>query len=266
MGTFRGGLCVCVLVVLVCASGCVMFEAKPPEVVVPEYRDAQAAMLGGEYASAQTILKRYLEANPKSKYRTDVLVLLGECAMYTGDFGEAQRDYQEAQHKPRTKAVNARAKTGLGNAMMAQQRFREAIQAYKAALKLSRKDIRSDLTTFYLARAYMRVGDWGKGTEVLNGMLADYPDSPVVPQAQDILKQVPNTFWVQVAACASIDGASAAISRLQRQGHKARIFRRNHYTTPYAVRVGSFSTYNAARAELRQLKVKGFGKDIFIVP
>ena len=123
------------------AGGCSHFGEKSPVEGVDEYAQARVRMAAGDYAGAAGLLKRYLAAKPSSEYRTDALVLLGDCETRLKAYPSAQASYQQAQVNPRTKTVEARAKAGLGDVMMAQELYAEATTHYEDALSVGAEDV-----------------------------------------------------------------------------------------------------------------------------
>jgi len=262
----RAWVVIGVMSMVALCSGCSLFQAKPPEQAVPEYANAQGKVMAQDYSGAVTLLTKYLEANPNSPYRTDCELMLGECQMKLKNYLEAQHAFQKAQESPRTKAIDAKAKAGLGDAMMAQLAFLEAATAYEAALGVSKTDVAADRVTLYLGRALIRAGKWEPGRQWLRLVTTKYPDSDSAKTAKEIVDQPANTFTVQVGAYSDSKIADAMIATLKKNKIEGRIINRGYGPAPYAVRVGSFGTFAAARAEMEKLFQLNVSKDMFILP
>jgi len=250
--------------VLAVTAGCEMFQTKPPEEVVDDYAQARQKVAAEDYEGASALLSR-VAADPSGKYRTDALLLLGDCRMKLKDYPGAQNAYQQAQQKPRTTAINAKAKAGLGNAMMAQKRFGEAAVAYEKALSLSAADVNASQVLLYLGKAYIRSGRWELGRDRLMKLTTRYENAPEVPEARDIITMPSDTFSVQAGAFSSRSNAEGLVATLK-ENHiiGARIVDRNYTNAPFAVRTGYFVSYTEAVREAEKLKT--IAPEAYVVP
>jgi TolA-binding protein len=254
-----------VMLALAAAAGCTAFQPKQPEVAVNDYAEAQSKMTSGDYQGAATQLQDFVDANPTSEFRTDAWLMLGDARMKLQDYPGAQRAYESAQQGARTKAINARAKEGLGNAMSAQKRYGEAAKAYEAALSVSKNDIDAPATLLYLGKCYIRSGNWTYGRDRLKRLTRDYPTGSQAPEAHDILAMPSDTFSVQVGAFSTEVTANGMIDALKKNGFTGgRIVRRSYSSAPYAVRVGSYVSYDTAVREAE--KLKSVSPTCFVVP
>jgi TolA-binding protein len=247
------------------ACGCQTTRAKANEEALKEYTEAQARVSAGDYAAAATLLRKYVDANPSSTYRTDALLLLGDCQMALKDYPAAQISYEQAQVKARTRTIDAEAKAGLGTAMMFQKRWTEAAQAYDSALAVSEKDIDAPTVLMYAAKAHIRSGNWNLGRGSLRKLVRGYPDSPLLPEARHLLAQTSDSYSIQVGAFGTRDAAHQMIETLRKNKILgATVVERSYGSTPFAVRVGSFISYERAAAEADRLK--SVAPDCFVVP
>jgi len=250
---------------MVLACGCRTTQTKPPEEAVNEYAEAQAKISAGDHAAAAALLKKYVDVNPSSIYRTDALLLLGNCQMALKDYPAAQVSYEQAQGKARTRTINAQAKAGLGTAMMFQKRWTEAAQAYESALAVSEKDIDGPTVLMNMAKAHIRTGNWNLGRGSLRKLVRGYPDSPLLAEARPLLAQTSDSYSVQVGAFATREAAGQMIETLRKNGILgATVVERSYGTMRFAVRVGSFVSYQRAVAEAE--KLKSIATDTFVYP
>ena len=250
--------------VLAFAGGCETFRTKPAEEVVDDYALARRMMAEEDYQGASGHLER-AAADPKGQYRTDALLLLGDCRMKLKDYAGAQQAYQQAQVKPRTRAINAKAKAGLGDAMTAQKRYVEAADVYEKALAVSEKDINASQTMLRLGKAYIRSGRWDIGRDRLTKLVNTYPRSPEVHEARDIITMPSDTFAVQVGAYASRSNAEEMVATLRKNNIVgARIVDRSYTNAPFAVRVKHFVDYDEALKEAERLKP--IAAEAYVVP
>ncbi len=255
----------CVLLVVGLAAGCQTFQKKPPEAAVDEYARAQSRIAAGDDAGAASLLERYVSANPESDYRTDAWLLLGDCRLRLKDYAGAQGAYQEAQTDARTTAIDAKARAGLGTALMHQKRWDQAARAYESALSVGAKHIPAATVMMYMAKAYIRSGNWLMGRDRLKKLVRKYPRSLEVPAAYAILAEPADTFSVQVGAFSTREGADKMLEKLKTSKvHEGRIVHQPWASAPFAVRVGSYVTYGAAVGQSQ--KLKSIEPNNFVVP
>ena len=255
----------CVLLVVALAAGCQAFQKKPPEEAVDEYAQAQSRIAAGDEAGAAALLGQYVSANPKSEYRTDAWLLLGDCRLKLKDYAGAQGAYQEAQKNARTTAVDARARTGLGTALMHQKRWAEAAEAYESALSIGEKHIPAATVMMYMAKAYIRSGNWLMGRDRLKKLVRKYPRSLEAPAAYAILAEPADSFSVQVGAFSTREVADKMLEKLKASKvYEGRIVHQPWALTPFAVRVGSYLTYEAALILSQRLRT--IAPNNFVVP
>jgi len=256
----------CVLLAALLTVGCETFQKKkPPEEAVDEYAQAQSKMAAGDEAGAAALLEQYVRANPESEYRTDAWLLLGDCRLKRKDYAGAQLAYQEAQKDARTQAIAAKARVGLGTALMHQKRWAQAAQAYESALSISERDIPAPTVMMYMSKAYLRSGNWLMGRDRLKKLVRRYPNSPEAPAAQAILAEPADIFSVQVGAFTTREAADTMLEKLKKNRvYGGRIVHQPWAAAPFAVRVGSYVTYETALRESGKLKT--IEPNNFVVP
>ena len=245
---------VCLLLAAALTGGCQAFETKSPD-RASEYAQAQSQVASGDIAGAAAGLERYVSAHPGSEYVTDAWLLLGDCRMRLKDYVGAQIAYQNAQVNARTPTISAKARAGLGTAMMQQKRWAEAARAYESALAVSEADVNAPAIMLYMGEAHIRSGNWTMGRDRLTKLTRKYPNSPEAPAARDIVAEPSNTFSVHMGAFTTLEEAETMRRTLdQKQLHGARILHQPWADAPYSVRIGHFVSYDAAVREAARLK------------
>ena len=184
-------------------AGC-QNQPVPPN--TPGLADAERLKASRQYEEALDVVHRYLSEQPNSIYRTDALVLAGECEIELKQYDEAQRAFQDAQMKPRSSAVSARAKFGMGQAAFAREKFNDAITAYDAALKANKNAISASKALQKIAFAHIRNGNWTEGRKFLAQVVKQYPGTPEAEIASETLAG-PNSFQLR---CGSFETPAAA--------------------------------------------------------
>ncbi|HUW59096.1 MAG TPA: tetratricopeptide repeat protein [Planctomycetota bacterium] len=254
----------CALLVAALAVGCESFGTKSPQ-TVDAYAQAQSRIASGDTAGAAKLLEQHVAASPTSEYVTDAWLLLGDCRLRLKDYPGAQLAYENAQKNARTPAIDARARAGLGAAMMHQKRWAEAARAYESALAVSEQDVAAPSVMLYMGQAYMRSGNWILGRDRLRKLVSKYPGSVEAPAARDMLAEPSDTFSVQMGAYATHQDADKMLKMLEeKQLYGARIMHQPWADSPFTVRVGNYVSYDTAVREAE--KLKSIEPGCFVVP
>lgn len=115
-----------------------------------ELRTARSAYKQGDYEQA---LRAYRSAQRHAPEQVDLSDEIGQTAYKAEKYDVAEKVYQQSSSRKGTSAQQARTYHNLGNARMKQQKYNEAINSYKEALRHSPD--RAD-TRYNLSRAMRR--------------------------------------------------------------------------------------------------------------
>lgn len=114
-------------------------SAAPAANFVPLIEAAENAMKSGDYRSAQALVARALEADPRS---AEAHRLAGDAAAALGQGSEAEREYTAAVVLD---SGNSRAELGLGTLAEKQKKWNTAASHYRRALELNPRSLSAAL-------------------------------------------------------------------------------------------------------------------------
>lgn len=237
------------------AGGCDVFQTRPPEQAVDAYAAAQGRMAAGDYPGAAGLLTEFVSSKPTDRYVSDAWLLLGDCRAEMKDSPGAEAAYTQAAAKPRTRAIAARAQAGMGQALAAQGREKEAIGAWERSLRTSEASIDAPAVLLPLGRTYLLREQWLMGRDRLGKIVRKYPSSPQAAVARDMLSESGDLYSVELGTFATRDEAGGFVEGAMKKGAvDLRIVDRPVIDRPFAVRSGKFIGRAAAQREADRLK------------
>jgi len=242
----------------IAAVGCAGQQGRTTE--PPALQSAATALVGGDANQAVTLYTDYLGTNPNSPEVADAYVGRGNAYYKLEKYDLAESDYNAALSKARDKAVKAQATMGLANAAAAQERFGEAEKLYRQALSSYGGQVPQDEATYRLAISLARQGRWDEAAKGLESVQSQWPSGEYAKYAKAKLPAVQaKAFTVQVGAFNKQAQAQAVVKQLEAKSFPARIDTiDNDGVTLYAVRSGSFQTWQEAARRADDLKNAGF--------
>lgn len=250
------------LVVSVLSLVVVGCQGEPTGGTAPGLQEAERLRMSNDPAQALGAAQRFINENPNTPYKSDALLLMGECEMTLGQYPQAQRHFQDAQMKPRNNAIAARARFGMGDAAFAQDSYTDAISAYQSALKTGKGDIPAAKATYKLGLAQIRNQNWAEGRTYMRQVRDGYGSSEQAEWAKDVLVLSTDGFQLQCGAFADPKSTDALMAKLHSMGLQPRVQTITRGGRPLqAVRVGSYGSYVQARQEcdrLRSQKIEAF--------
>ena len=254
---------------LACSLTLVMFllagcQGQPgPATNQPALADAERLKASGQYDEALAVLRRYLDEQPGSAYRSDALVLAGECEMELRQYENAQKDFQDAQIKPRNSAISARAKFGMGQAAFGWDQYADAIRSYEAALSADKNAIPTAKALQKLGFAYIRSGNWTEGRKRLNAVVRSYPGSVEAEQAAEAIR-MPDSFELKCGSFETSLGAERQLKLVKSKGADARIITTTvKGRTWQTVVSGKYASFADAKSASAQMNAQGLTCFVF---
>jgi TolA-binding protein len=241
-------------------AGCKSQPVPPDQ---PGLADAERLKDSTQYEEALDVVHRYLSEQPNSAYRTDALVLAGECEVELKQYDEAQRDFQDAQMKPRNSAISARAKFGMGQAAFAREKFNDAITAYDAALKTNKGAISASKALQKIAFAHIRNGNWTEGRKFLAQVTKQYPGTPEAEIAAEALAG-PDSFQLRCGSFETSVAADRQAMLVKAKGQSPSVVPITRQSkTLQTVVTGKYSSFADAKAACTDLGSQGVACFIF---
>jgi tetratricopeptide (TPR) repeat protein len=244
--------------IAVAVTGCAGQQGRAAEPTA--LQNAATALVGGDSNQAVTLYTDFLGTNPDSPKAAEAYVGRGNAYFKLEKYDLAENDYNAALSRTRDKAIKAQATMGLANAASAQERFGDAEKLYRQALGSFGGQVPQDEATYRLAIALARQGKWDEAAKDLESVQSQWPSGEYAKYAKAKLPAVKaKAFTVQVGAFNKEAQAQAAAKQLEAKGLPSRIDSiDNDGVTLYAVRSGSFQTWQEAAQQADKLKKAGF--------
>jgi len=249
--------------VLLLLAGC---QSQPGTDNTPpsSLEEAQRLKASGKYDEALAAARQYLAQQPNGTNCSDALLLAGECEMELTQYDNAQRDFQEAQIKPRNKTISAQAKFGMGQAAFARDEYTDAIRSYEAALQTDTNSLNAPKTLYKLGLSYIRNSNWGEGRRRLREVTEKYAGAPEAELASEILDMRRDVFVLKCDSFSNTAAAQKQISQLQTKGVQARVVPITRSgRTLQSVQTGNYPRYDEARRAGRSLQDQGIASIVF---
>jgi len=212
----------------------------------------------------------YLKESPSGPAAADALYLHGRALEEKAqrDVSTSQRDSAEAYNyysqaltlKPRP-ALEGLIHVGMGNVLYFQDRYSAAIIELTSGLEKLDRDFDKAWTLYRIGLCQQRMGHWADADRSFAAVQQQFPNTAPAQRARE--HQGNSAFWVQVGTYASPATADATTNELKRMGSPAQRFQDTARNLQY-VRVGPFTTYDAALAARQRLQARY--RDAIVVP
>ena len=142
-----------------------------------ELREAISLFKRGNFRESLRLLESSsAEAGP------DVFLLQGHCYLKLSNIKKAQTVFEKAADDDFILSDYARFK--LGDIMMREKRFSDAIEEYEALIKIHPKSVLKDKAEIKMARCLIELNQFGDAITFLNKFIEDNPSSPLVDSAR----------------------------------------------------------------------------------
>jgi tetratricopeptide (TPR) repeat protein len=226
----------------------------------PLLQSAATSLLGGDANQAVTQYTDFLGTNPDSPKAAEAYLGRGNAYFKLEKYDLAEADYKSALDKASDKTVKAQATMGLGNAAVALERFDAAEKIYRQVMSAYGGVVPQDEVTYRLGLSVARQGKWDDAYKYFDKVVTSWPSGEYAKYAKAKLAVVKDkAFTVQVGAFTNKALADAAVKQLTAAHMPARIETISSDTVQlYAVRSGSFPTWQAASEHSAKLQRAGF--------
>lgn len=242
----------------VAATGCAGQGSRAAQPAL--LQQAATALVGGDSNQAVTLYTDFLGTNPDSPQAAEAYLGRGNAYFKLKKYSLADMDYQSAVAKATDKTVKAQATMGLGNVAAATDHYDIAGNIYRQVLSSYSGQAPQDEATYRLALSLARQGRWDDAAKLLEKVTSEWPSGEYARYAKAKLAIISGkTFTVQVGAFNKKEPADKAAAQLKAKGFPARIDTvSGDGVTLYAVRSGSFATWQEATQQANKLKGAGF--------
>ena len=117
-------------------AGLWALSGVPAHASIAQLKHANRLFVKGRYDGA---LKAYEDALVDAPQSSILHFNAGDAAYQTGDYSKAEKEFKEASQSA-IPVLKAAAHYNLGNALFRQQRWADAVEAYKESLRVNPKD------------------------------------------------------------------------------------------------------------------------------
>jgi tetratricopeptide (TPR) repeat protein len=114
-----------------------LFLAAPLHASEAQLKEGNRLFRAGKYAEA---LKKYNDALIDTPYSSVLKFNIGAAAYQSGDFGTGEKRFKEVADETPHPILKGAARYNQGNALFRQQKWKEAIEAYKESLRANPHD------------------------------------------------------------------------------------------------------------------------------
>ena len=234
-------------------------EPRPLPPSAAELSAAEARYLGGDYAGAEGAYRQAaLAGDPAAAGWWGRILLKLERYL---DAERAFRMALEGAGGRLAAADGARARLGLADAILAEGRPAEAMAAYTRVLldPEALRHLDPAQVTYKAGIAGLRAGLWEEAEGSFHRLTSSWPESPFAAQARQRLEDAASrTFSIQHGAFATAEAADRFLKKLTAEGIGARVVvLKRGADLLYAVRSGSFPTYEEASRAAGLFRVRG---------
>ncbi len=213
-----------------------------------------------DYAGTVNALSGLLTDNISTAERARGYYLRGLAFRELGgtDIARAEQDLKLAIRYSESNKLTALANVALGHICFESdppESFR-AVSYYQNALH-DKADIPMDVVLYRLGVSLQQSGKWAEGQKFLRRCIAEHPQSVYARKARGDAgtgSVSSGQYSLQVGVYSQMSNAQAAVNKLAGYGWDAQIELITSGGVKYAVRAGSYQTYDQARKKLSELK------------
>jgi len=247
-----------VLAVVGMLSACV---GKLPPAGVTLLKQINTSYRQNDYRGTVQKADEFLAAYGDTEAAGEAYYLRGLAYVSLRDHVRAWSDLERAVAAAHRSDLVPLAQVAMGNLAFEEGRLAQAAQHYQPVVADLPNDSPKDIVLFRLGVCYTRLGQWKSGRTWFSELIARFPASSLEPRARRYIAA--DGFTVQCGAYLDLARAQRQVKDVGDRGLDARWVQdpRMRY---FLVQVGSFATYQEARAELAN--VLRVVPDALIVP
>lgn len=228
--------------------------------------DLRAAVIQGDYKQVKIVAESVLAARGTGRVEaSEAEYYLGLSQLRLGEYGRAESTFKKLLTARPADAVYDKAAVGHIDALYMQGYYERALK--EANGLISRRNTSEMASVFYLkaGRANLKLARWSKAREMLEKLLAEYPESFESTVAKQLLEER-QYFTVQVGSFAEKERAEKLVKELTSRQEYAYIVetKSTDVKVYYRVRVGQMSSLKDA--QVLETKLSGLGYPTLIYP
>ncbi len=243
-----------------------VFLASAPAVFAASLGDLRAAVVQEDYKKAKSIAEGILASRGVSRAETsEAEYFLGLSQLRLGEYVRAEGTFKKLLSSRPGDDVYDKASVGHVDALYMQGYYEQALKEVNGLI--SRRKTSEMTSLFYLkaARASLKLARWSRAREMLEKIMAEYPDSFESTVAKQLLEER-QYFTVQVGSFADKGRAEKLVKELTSRREYAYIVEAKAADgrAYYRVRVGQMSSLKDA--QVLETKLSGLGYPTLIYP
>ena len=248
------------------ASSCV---TQPPR---PEKRSFDSPLLqfgydrflAGEFDDAADAFSALILLTSDPELQNEALYRRALSYIKLTRFQDAEADLLAVLDRTRRESLKADALRALGDALLAQGKFRLAVDAYSRVLARHPDQVPRDEVLYRLAIAHIRQGNGYEALPYLEDVSAHFPDSLFAEIARDITAHASTGMAVQFAVFSDRTAADVFTQNLRTKGVDPRIEPISRDKKPlFAVRAGNYRNWQEATAAVAGLRARNINSIVF---
>ena len=217
----------------------------------------------GYYVSAGMMFRDLLATYPHSEYADDAMYWSGSCHLVAEHPDSALAAWRLLVTDHPESEWRVWAELGIGDALSARKKIREAIDQYRRILESSSGPDLTGAVLYRLVQCHESLGDSAAARTYFDRIVEEYPDSYEGLMLAGRRNQTPphpvqkqQFYTVQVGAFAHKENAIRLHDRLAAQGYDVAIVTKtgDDGTLLHAVQIGSFQMKEDAQVILERLE------------
>jgi tetratricopeptide (TPR) repeat protein len=227
--------------------------------------ELQTTIMQEDFKKGEELAKGLLSQNLSRPEKAQVEYYLGLSQLRQGDYAPAYDTFKKLIAERPATDIYDKAYVGLVDSLYMQGSYEQALKEATGLMARRADSELMPLITLKVARANLKLARWKKARELLQKVIADYPESFESNVARQLLDEK-QYFAVQVGAFGDKPRAETTVQELLAKNEYAYIVEThsNDGKTLYRVRVGQLTTLKDAR--LLETKLSGQGYPTLIYP
>jgi len=248
------------------ATSCVTRPSRPDERTFdsPLLQFGYDRFLAGEFDDAADAFSALILLTSDPELQNEALYRRALSYIKLARFQDAEADLIAALDRTRSERLKADALRALGDALLAQGKFRLAVDAYSKVLARYPDQVPRDEVLYKLAVAHIRQGNGYEALPYLEDLSANFPDSLFAEIARDIAAHASTGMAVQFAVFSDRTAADVFTQNLRTKGVDPRIEPISREKKPlFAIRAGSYRNWQEATAAVAALRARNINSIVF---
>lgn len=241
------------------------FLALPGHAAVEPLADLQALIIQEDFKGANVLAKDLLKKDLTRIQSAEAEYYLGLSYLRLGEYPQAFEVFKKLLSERPGAELYDKADVGIIDALYMQGQYDTALKEATSLMNRHRDSEQMSLICLKAARANLKLARWNRAREMLQKIIAEYPDSFEADSARRLLEEK-QYFAVQVGSFNDKDRAELLMKELLERKEYAYIVETKSAEGRlyYRVRAGQLSALKDAQ-DLEK-KLSGFGYPTLIYP